>query len=240
MGELYEMLNADVRFLEGINGCINCGTCTAICPAAEVYAYEPRNIANLVQTRDDSVIEELLKSDTIWYCGECMSCKTRCPRNNAPGLIVQALRGLSIQTGKFVESEKGRQQLNLKRMIGNTILDTGYCVHFDHLTHDVFPEQGPVWKWVLDNREKVLQKVGANYNGSGPGAIRKITQNNLLELRKIFEVTGGLEWFNHIESHSSQKASEMGMEIGDETDKKSPYFEHVYKHNNAQKFKRNC
>jgi len=238
MGKLFDKLNSDVRFVEGINGCINCGTCTAICPAAEVYDYEPRSIANLVQTRDDSVIEELLKSETIWYCGECMSCKTRCPRNNAPGLIIQALRKLSIESGLFVESEKGRQQLSLKRMLGNSILETGYCVHFDHTELSMFPELGPVWQWIRDNRETVLKKVGANYQGSGPGAMRKISKENLDELEKIFEVTGGLEWFNTIEMHSERKAQEMGLEKGDETDKKSSYFREVYTENSAQKHNR--
>lgn len=238
MGKLFDKLNSDVRFVEGINGCINCGTCTAICPAAEVYDYEPRSIANLVQTRDDEVIEDLLKGETIWYCGECMSCKTRCPRNNAPGLIIQALRGLSIETGLFVESEKGRQQLSLKRMLGNSILETGYCVHFDHTELGMFPELGPVWQWVRDNREKVLAKVGANYNGSGPGAMRKISQENLDELEKIFEVTGGLDWFNKIEEDSARKANEMGLNTGEQTDKKSTYFREVYTKNNPKKHSR--
>ena len=39
-----------------------------------------------------------------------MSCVTRCPRKNAPGMIVMALRTLSIDLGYFIESEKGRQQ----------------------------------------------------------------------------------------------------------------------------------
>lgn len=236
MGKLFDRLNSDVRFIEGIKACINCGTCTAICPAAEVYDYEPRTIANLVQTRDDSVIEELLRGDTIWYCGECMSCKTRCPRQNAPGLIIQALRSLSIETGLFVESEKGRQMLSLKRMLGDSILETGYCVHFDHTTLDMFPELGPTWQWIRDNRQEFLPKVGANYKGNGPGPMRNITQENLDELKKIFEVTGGMEWFDTIEKHSAAKAKEMNLEIGD--DKKSPYFREVYTKNNAEKHSR--
>lgn len=233
MGKLFDRLNDDVRFVEGIKGCINCGTCTAICPAAEVYNYEPRTIANMIQTRDDSIIEELLKSDTIWYCGECMSCKTRCPRQNAPGLIIQALRKLSIETGLFVESEKGRQQLSLKRMIGESILETGYCVHFDHTSLDMFPEQGPLWQWVRDNRNEVLSKVGANYRSKGQGAIREIQKEDLDELKKIFDVTGGTEWFNTIEMHSKRKAQELNTEIGN--DKTSPYFKDVYTKNNPEK-----
>ena len=96
---------------EGLHSCMNCGVCTGVCPAAEFYNYDPRQIVNIVQTRDDDAIEELLKSDTIWYCGECMSCRPRCPRGNTPGYVIQALRTLSQKLGFFVESEKGRQQL---------------------------------------------------------------------------------------------------------------------------------
>ena len=70
MGQLYDKLSADVRYKEGLRACINCGTCTAVCPAAEFYNYDPRKIANIVQAKDDAGIEALLKSETIWYCGE--------------------------------------------------------------------------------------------------------------------------------------------------------------------------
>src|SRR5512140_3294713 len=109
MEKLYDLLLKDIRFVEGLNACMNCGVCTAICPAAEFYNYDPRKIVDDVQERNNETIEELLKSDTIWYCGECMSCKTRCPRGNAPGLLIIALRSLSQELGCFVESEKGRQ-----------------------------------------------------------------------------------------------------------------------------------
>ena len=121
MENYYDLLMEDVRFEEGLNACMNCGVCTAICPAAEFYNYDPRKIVDIVQTKDDGQIIELLKSEEIWYCGECMSCKTRCPRGNAPGLIIMALRSLSQDLGYFVESEKGRQQLAVKRTVGDWI-----------------------------------------------------------------------------------------------------------------------
>ena len=100
MEKLYDLLLKDIRFEEGLNACMNCGVCTAICPAAEFYNYDPRKIVDTVQTKDDDEIKELLKSETIWYCGECMSCKTRCPRGNAPGLIIMALE--RIITGTWI------------------------------------------------------------------------------------------------------------------------------------------
>ena len=107
MAKYFDMLMEDVRMKEGLQSCMNCGVCTGVCPAAEFYNYDPRQIVNIVQTRDDDAIEELLKSDTIWYCGECMSCRPRCPRGNTPGYVIQALRTLSQKLGFFVESEKG-------------------------------------------------------------------------------------------------------------------------------------
>jgi heterodisulfide reductase subunit C len=210
---------------------MNCGVCTAICPAAEFYNYDPRKIVDTVQSKDEDKIIELLKSETIWYCGECMSCKTRCPRGNAPGLIIMALRGLSQELGYFVESEKGRQQLAIKRTVGDWILSTGYCVYLDGITIAMHPEQGPVWEWVQDNKAELLNRLGGNYKGDGPGILRKIPEETLAELKRIFEVTGGMERYEKIESFSKTKAKEMNLELTEGID--NEYFRHIYKTNNG-------
>lgn len=82
MAALIEKLKKDIHYIEGMNSCMNCGVCTAICPAAEFYNYDPRMIVDSVQRNDEEVISNYIKSDVIWYCGECMSCRTRCPRGN--------------------------------------------------------------------------------------------------------------------------------------------------------------
>lgn len=230
MGELYNKLMQDVRFVESLKACINCGTCTAICPAAEFYIYDPRTIATTVQTRDDAKIIELLKSETIWYCGECMSCKTRCPKGNAPGLLIIVLRAMSQDLGYFVESEKGRQQLAIKRSIGEKILTHGYCINPDSMAPATHPEQGPVWEWETEHIHEVMSRLGANYEGDGPGALRKIPQEDLDEIRRIFEVTGGMERYEKIEAFSKEKAEEMGLELGEGTE--SEYFLKVFTENN--------
>jgi len=232
LGELYNRLAKDIRFDESLKACINCGTCTAICPAAEFYNYDPRVIATTVQSQDDEKIRELLSSDVIWYCGECMSCKTRCPRGNAPGLLIIALRSLSQEMGYFTESEKGRQQLALKRIIGDQILLSGYCVRPDIVDPAMHPEQGPVWEWEHKNLAPLMDKLGANYNGEGAGALRKVSDADLDELKRIFEVTGGQARYDRIEAFSKLKAEEMGLEFG--TDAGSEYFQHIYTSNNQK------
>lgn len=225
MPMLLELLLKDVRFREGLTACMNCGICTAICPAAEFYKYDPRQICVIVQSKDEEKIEQLLRSETIWYCGQCMSCKPRCPRGNIPGLIITSLRKLSQELGYFTESEKGRQQYVIKKVVGGSILKTGYCVHPDIVTPENHPEQGPVWKWYCENVEEVVDRVGGNYKKDGPGALRLIREENLEEVRNIFEVTGGTILHEHIESFSSQNAKKMGFtdeEVGKE------YIDHIY------------
>jgi heterodisulfide reductase subunit C1 len=226
VGELYNKLATDVRLKEGLKACVNCGTCTAICPAASFYNYSPRDIVDIIQTKDDDKITSLLKSDFIWYCGECMSCKTRCPRGNTPGLVITVLRSVSQEMGFFVESEKGRQQLAVKRTVGDWILKHGYCVYAEDVKTDKHPEQGPVWDWENNHLPDVMNRLGANYNGDGPGIYRKIPEESLEEIRRIFDITGGTERFRKIEDYSRQKAGELGLNLDDTLD--NEYMNQIY------------
>jgi heterodisulfide reductase subunit C2 len=205
MATLLEQLKKDIRFIEGLRACIGCGTCTAVCPAAQFYPYDPRLIATTVEKGDEAEIEQLLKSDTIWYCGECLSCKTRCPRGNTPGYIIQALRNLSIDTGFYAFSEKGRQQIIVKRFVGENVLKHGYCVYIDEITTENHPEQGPIWDWYRKNAQSVLKRVGANFKGKGAGTMRNISQQDLDELRKIFAETGATERFENLEKNHHEQ-----------------------------------
>lgn len=211
MGKLFDELSEDYRFKEGLHTCINCGTCTAICPAAEFYKYDPRKIVDTVQHKDDAEIEALLKSDTIWYCGECMSCVTRCPRKNGPGLVIMALRNLSAKKGYFTYSEKGRQLYPLTKAMTGTILKYGYCIHPKTFKWEDHMESGPVWKWHTEHLEDSYARQGANYMGEGNGILRKIPQESLDDLKAIFDVTGGTERIETVEKYSRLKAQEMGM-----------------------------
>lgn len=211
MKGLYDELCKDYRFREGFHTCINCGTCTAVCPAAEFYRYDPRQIVTVVQARDDEQIESLLRSDTIWYCGECMSCVTRCPRKNGPGLVIMALRDLSIRLGYFTDSEKGRQMLPLTHIMTGNILKYGYCIHPETFRWDDHKESGPVWRWHTEHLCESLARQGANYMGDGPGILRRIPQESLDELKAIFDVTGGTERIAAVERFSAAKAEEMGL-----------------------------
>ena len=225
MAGLYDELEKDVRYIEGLKACFNCGACTAICPAAEVSDYDPRKVVDTVQQRNGDELEKLLKGDTIWLCGECLSCKTRCPRGNVPGYIIQALRALSIDTGMFTESEQGRKQLAIKRTVGDHILKYGYCVYIDEVDNDMYPEQGPVWKWMRENRVSLLERLGTSYRKNSSGTLRNTSQESLDDLKKIFDETGGTKRMEKIEKDSAEKAKELNIDFNEGKD---DYFKYLY------------
>lgn len=232
MPSLFDQLREDIRFIEGLKSCMNCGVCTAICPAAGFYRYDPRILVNIVQNEDEEQLIELLKSETIWYCGQCMSCQTRCPRGNVPGQIIMSLRYLSQKLGYFTESEKGRQQFAIKRTVGDNILKTGYCVYPDLVAPEMHPEQGPVWDWIYNHRSEVYDRMGGNYKKDGPGVFRKISDETLLEIKEIFKVTGGQELYDKIEEFSEKKARELGITFGEGTD--NDYFRYTWSIDNGE------
>ena len=87
------------------------------------------------------------------------------------GYVIQALRNLSQKLGFFVESEKGRQQLALKRSIGDNILRTGYCIVPKLVKAELHPEQGTVWRWILDHDEEVYGRFHGELQSRRGGAL---------------------------------------------------------------------
>lgn len=226
MATLAEKLRSDFRLAEGLKACINCGTCTAICPAAGVGEYDPRIVVDTVQQFNEESLKDLLESDTIWMCGECLSCKTRCPRENVPGYIIQALRSLSIETGLFMASKQGQKQFALKRTIGDHMLKYGYCVYIDEINTEMFPEQGPVWDWFKNNKEEVLDRLGSSYGKEQSGSLRIIPEESLENLKKIFEETGAIRRFEKIEDYARLHAMHEGIEFDDGNT--CDYFKRMY------------
>ncbi|MDY7079731.1 MAG: 4Fe-4S dicluster domain-containing protein [Chloroflexota bacterium] len=69
-----DRLSPDGRLLRR---CIQCGTCTASCPAAPAMDISPRQMWRMVQL---GLEEEVLRSKTMWLCSLCYQCQVRCPR----------------------------------------------------------------------------------------------------------------------------------------------------------------
>ena len=89
--------------------CDQCDECTVGCPISKaVEGFTPRQIVAKVRSGD---VKELLKSDIIWTCTSCLTCKERCPYEISPYDIVTILRNLSARIGyHFPKGYKDRDK----------------------------------------------------------------------------------------------------------------------------------
>jgi len=74
--------------------CIQCGTCTASCPAAEAMDITPRQMWRMVNL---GLEDEVLHSKTMWLCTICYQCSVRCPRGIPLTETIAKLKQLAIQ-----------------------------------------------------------------------------------------------------------------------------------------------
>jgi len=97
---------------------------------------------------------------------------------------------------------------------------------------ELHPEQGTVWQWIYDNDKEVYGQFTPVYMRHGAGALRRLDEQSLEEINKIFEVSGGKEMFDSIEEHSDRKARELGY--GEGADQQ--YMMDVFLHNNNEHY----
>lgn len=62
---------------EQLENCIQCGTCSGVCPLSIYMDHSPRQVMAL--TRAD-FRDEVLRSHTIWLCASCYACTVECPQ----------------------------------------------------------------------------------------------------------------------------------------------------------------
>ncbi len=103
---------ADVSFINevcsipggaAINSCIQCGVCTGSCPTASLWDYPPRRAIAMVRA---GLRDELLSSNSMWFCVSCYSCTVRCPRDIKPADIMHALEIIAIRSGKSTRQSR--------------------------------------------------------------------------------------------------------------------------------------
>jgi heterodisulfide reductase subunit C len=158
----------------GLDRCIQCGACTASCPAARFTDYSPRQIVKKVLENDRSILE----SEMIWSCFYCYSCNLRCPRNNSPVAIVQVLRQMAINEGIGVE------KLEYFVEIGEYLAENGASKVPGAGIKNMERDLGERWVKFKNNLESIRVDLG------GSRIIKKKTHGEVLA---ILEGTGYFE-----------------------------------------------
>ena len=81
---------------EGIFECLQCGSCSGICPIAPFMDYTPRRLINMVR---EGFRDEVLHSRTVWLCSSCYACTVNCPAGIHITDVMYALKRAAIKEG---------------------------------------------------------------------------------------------------------------------------------------------
>ena len=76
--------------------CIQCGTCSAVCPLSAYMDYTPRRLIAMTRA---GMKDEVLNSVSIWTCAGCYACTAACPKDIPITDMMYALKRTAIREG---------------------------------------------------------------------------------------------------------------------------------------------
>jgi Fe-S oxidoreductase len=79
---------------ETLKICMQCGTCTGVCPWNLVDEFSPRLLIRLV-----SLGIEGYEQETLWNCVTCATCVSRCPRGIDLIDVIRSTRSVMLESG---------------------------------------------------------------------------------------------------------------------------------------------
>jgi heterodisulfide reductase subunit C len=81
--------------------CLQCGTCGGSCPSGADMEHTPRQLFAMISA---GMRDEVLRSNTPWYCVSCYYCMVRCPQEIHITDLMYTLKRMAIQEGLYQES----------------------------------------------------------------------------------------------------------------------------------------
>ena len=74
---------------ESVKLCMQCATCTGMCPMAQEMDISPRRVMHLAQF---GLLDRLSGVNSYWKCASCHACSVKCPRGIDIARVMEALR----------------------------------------------------------------------------------------------------------------------------------------------------
>ncbi len=98
-GALDQGAKSKVAEISGVNAgrCMQCGTCSSVCPMAEAMDVTVRQTMLYLQ---HGRAEELAESKTGSVCAACHNCEVRCPRGIEIPRLMEAIRLLKLRNNE--------------------------------------------------------------------------------------------------------------------------------------------
>lgn len=82
---------------ENVKLCMQCATCSGMCPMTDEMDLGPRKVMHLAQF---GLSERLAQSTTHWKCASCHACTVKCPRGIDIAKVMEALRQQTLRKGE--------------------------------------------------------------------------------------------------------------------------------------------
>ena len=110
--------------------CIQCGTCSAVCPSGRRTAFRTREVIRkaLLGLKD-----EVLASEDLWLCATCYTCLERCPRQIKVTDAIIIMRNMAVDQGFMLPPHRKASQ---------KLLSTGHAVPIDDANREIRKELG--------------------------------------------------------------------------------------------------
>ena len=95
---------------ESVKLCMQCATCTGMCPMVEEMDFSPRKVMHFAQF---GLMERLAEINTFWKCASCHACSVKCPRGIDIAKVMEALRQQPLRKSKnYIEpSEMSKEAI---------------------------------------------------------------------------------------------------------------------------------
>ena len=87
-----------------LNHCIQCGSCAGSCPVVEFMDQTPRRLIGMINA---DMKEEVLATNTYWFCASCYQCSDRCPAAIDIAEVMYAVKRYSIWHKSYPEGLVG-------------------------------------------------------------------------------------------------------------------------------------
>lgn len=98
---LFDRIVAATPGISHLGMCIQCGTCGGSCPSGADMEHTPRALFALINA---GMKEQVLRSNTPWYCVSCYYCMVRCPQTVHITDLMYTIKRMSIQEGLYRQS----------------------------------------------------------------------------------------------------------------------------------------
>ncbi len=140
------------------NACIQCGSCSGTCPVVEFMDQSPRRIMAMLNA---DLKDEVLDSNTYWFCSSCYHCTVRCPADIDITEVMYALKRYSMGHQTY---RRGLVGPKFSKTFTNTVARSGRSYEpllaptymFSFGPKDFFQEVVMATKMILKGRMPIL------------------------------------------------------------------------------------